>query len=262
MPLTNGRYTAPTWVNGQAPAINAAELQAMTNTIEGNQPRIAAITLAAGAWAGSNPYTQTVTISGETITANTKVDLLPSTAVLNQMASAGISELFVTNSNGVLTAFAFGALPSEAIAISAVLQETAAANPNGLALYSGAKVEIVTYVGTGTIGSSTPTSVTFSFTPKLVWIAQADYRSLQLEYIGGTWEDVFSEEQALLMYGAPKAEIYSRNTTESTYSSNRTLIFTWNGNTVEWYHSDPINGLGGGFQLNQSGKTYYALAIG
>lgn len=259
MPLTNGRYTAPTWVNGQAPAINAAELQAMTDTISGNQPRIATITLAAGAWAGSDPYTQTVTISGETITANTKVDLLPSTAVANQMASDGISELFVTNSNGVLTAVALGALPSEAIAISVVLQETAAANPNGLALYSGAKVEIVTYVGTGTIGQSTPTSVTFSFVPKLVWIAQGDYRGLT------SWgftnhNETMLLEQVLLMYGAPTT-LMNSDDHASTWNYNQTLYFTWNGNTVEWYSkADSTNY--GGQQLNQSGKTYYALAIG
>ncbi|MBQ6756517.1 MAG: hypothetical protein IJP43_06200 [Oscillospiraceae bacterium] len=127
---------------------------------------------------------------------------------------------------------------------------------------SRAKVEVVTYVGTGTIGQSTPTSVTFSFVPKLVWIAQADYRGLKIEYISGTWAEAILEEQALLMYGAPTAEIGSHDTTESPYSSNNTLIFTWNGNTVEWYHSYPINGLGGGHQLNRSGKTYYALAIG
>lgn len=127
---------------------------------------------------------------------------------------------------------------------------------------SRAKVEIVTYVGTGTIGQNTPTSVTFSFVPKLVWIAQADYRGLRLYTIGGSWYDTHLDEQALLMYGAPTAKIHSNDVTEGSYTTNRTLAFTWNGNTVEWYHTSPTNGLGGGHQLNQSGKTYYALAIG
>lgn len=37
MPITNGNYVAPDWVNGQAPAINDAELTAMSQTIQGSQ---------------------------------------------------------------------------------------------------------------------------------------------------------------------------------------------------------------------------------
>lgn len=37
MPIANGKYVAPTWVNGTTPAIDAAELQAMSDTIESNQ---------------------------------------------------------------------------------------------------------------------------------------------------------------------------------------------------------------------------------
>lgn len=37
MPIVNGQYQAPTWVNGQRPPINATELQAMCDTIEKNQ---------------------------------------------------------------------------------------------------------------------------------------------------------------------------------------------------------------------------------
>ncbi len=34
MPISNGIYTAPTWANGGSPAIDAAELQAMSDTLE------------------------------------------------------------------------------------------------------------------------------------------------------------------------------------------------------------------------------------
>ena len=33
MPMVDGKYVAPTWNNGGSPAINATELQAMSNTI-------------------------------------------------------------------------------------------------------------------------------------------------------------------------------------------------------------------------------------
>lgn len=33
MPIVNGQYQAPTWVNGQAPAINASEMQAISDTL-------------------------------------------------------------------------------------------------------------------------------------------------------------------------------------------------------------------------------------
>lgn len=123
MPLTNGRYTAPTWVNGQAPAINATELQAMTDTISGNQPRIATITLTAGLWSGTGPYTQTVTISGQTITSNTKVDLIPDPDIVSQMAESETTSLFIVNNNGELTAYAIGAALNVTATIKASLTE-------------------------------------------------------------------------------------------------------------------------------------------
>ena len=40
MPIVNGQYQAPTWVNGNRPAINATELQAMSDSIVANQNNI------------------------------------------------------------------------------------------------------------------------------------------------------------------------------------------------------------------------------
>lgn len=37
MPISGGKYVAPTWNNGSSPAINAAELQAMCDTIATSQ---------------------------------------------------------------------------------------------------------------------------------------------------------------------------------------------------------------------------------
>lgn len=40
MPIVNGQYQAPTWVNGQRPPINAEELQAISDTVESNRNNI------------------------------------------------------------------------------------------------------------------------------------------------------------------------------------------------------------------------------
>lgn len=37
MPIVSGAYVNPGWVDDQAPAINATELNAMSDTIAGNQ---------------------------------------------------------------------------------------------------------------------------------------------------------------------------------------------------------------------------------
>ncbi len=126
-----------------------------------------------------------------------------------------------------------------------------------------ARIEVKTYVGTGTIGQSTPTSVTFSFTPKLVWIAQADYRALMMAPVGTLSSDYTNglREQALLMYGAPTTKMFS-NDHSGSWQINYTLYLTWSGNTVEWYSNADTSTNFGGQQLNKSGATYYALAIG
>lgn len=43
MPISGGKYVSPTWHNNAAPALDAAELQAMTDTIEENQESISEI---------------------------------------------------------------------------------------------------------------------------------------------------------------------------------------------------------------------------
>ena len=66
-------------------------------------------------WSGNGPYTQTVTISGYTITENSKVDLQPDAAVLSRLITDGVRALYIANDNGELKAYAVGAKPSVAI---------------------------------------------------------------------------------------------------------------------------------------------------
>lgn len=77
-----------------------------------NTNRTASITLTAANWTGNGPYTQTVTISGATISSNTKVDLQPDATAITQMLSDGVMALYIDNNSGTLTATAVGAAPT------------------------------------------------------------------------------------------------------------------------------------------------------
>ena len=71
---------------------------------------ISNISLPTASWKGSDPYTQTVTISGST--ANTKADIQPSEEIYNQRVADNVGYLAIKNGNGTLTAVAKGGKPS------------------------------------------------------------------------------------------------------------------------------------------------------
>lgn len=71
---------------------------------------ISNISLPTASWKGSDPYTQTVTISGST--ANTKVDIQPSEEVYDKLVADKVGYLVIKNVNGTLTAVAKGGKPS------------------------------------------------------------------------------------------------------------------------------------------------------
>lgn len=74
-------------------------------------------------WSGSGPYTRVVTVSGAVITNNSKVDLQPDAATLQQLIDDGVSALYIRNNNGTLTAYAIGAAPSVQLAVQCVVTE-------------------------------------------------------------------------------------------------------------------------------------------
>lgn len=87
--------------------------------------KVATLTLPAS-WSGNGPYTQTVTVAGYELTANTKVDLMCNEAAINTMTASGTNIIYVQNNNGTLTAYAIGAKPTASITVQAVLSETQA----------------------------------------------------------------------------------------------------------------------------------------
>ena len=68
------------------------------------------LSLPTASWKGSDPYTQTVTISGST--ANTKVDIQPSEEVYGKLVADNVGYLAINNVDGTLTAVAKGGKPS------------------------------------------------------------------------------------------------------------------------------------------------------
>ena len=96
-----------------------------------------------------------------------------------------------------------------------------------------ARVQVISYVGTGTYGSSNPNSLTFDFVPKAVFLFSAD-----------TYNKCF------VAYG---------DTTGFVFDSNANIILhvSWDGKNISWFNTD--NDLR---QHNVSGYKYRAIAIG
>lgn len=71
-------------------------------------PKVGSVSLSAS-WSGAGPYTQTVTVTGATVTANSKIDIQPTAAQIASLISAGVTGLVIENNAGTLTAYAVGA---------------------------------------------------------------------------------------------------------------------------------------------------------
>lgn len=122
----------------------------------------------------------------------------------------------------------------------------------------GVKIATGSYVGTGTYGSSNPTSLTFDFVPMLVLVAKKAAGSFT-EYDAtmgtpsvtsdGLWRDSF-----VWMYGAGGAGV---SNSSETSGLKRACIFSLNGKTLSYWSDSRA-----GTQANTSGVTYNYVAIG
>lgn len=74
-------------------------------------------------WSGSGPYSQTVTVTGATVTANSKVDIQLTAAQIASLIADGVKGLVIENNNGTLTAYAVGVAPSSAMTIQVTVTE-------------------------------------------------------------------------------------------------------------------------------------------
>lgn len=85
--------------------------------------QLGTISLSAVWDSASDVYSQTVAVTGATVTANSKVDLQPTIAQLNSLYDDGVVALTVENNAGVLTVYATGAAPSSVMTVQCTLTE-------------------------------------------------------------------------------------------------------------------------------------------
>lgn len=84
-------------------------------------PRVATISLPKASWTGSaSPYYQTVTVN--TVTSSTKIDLQPTVAQITSLQNADIA-LMAENTNGTVKVYSFGGKPTADMTMQALLTE-------------------------------------------------------------------------------------------------------------------------------------------
>lgn len=106
-----------------------------------------------------------------------------------------------------------------------------------------ARVQVVSYVGTGTSGAAHPTTVTFNFVPKIVIVSS--------QYL-----NIYAYCAILSPDSGAGVSIYAANTGISR--SGYSLIVKKEGKTISFYNDEEYITA----QMNDSGKKYIAIAIG
>lgn len=96
-----------------------------------------------------------------------------------------------------------------------------------------ASVQVVSYVGTGTYGSSNPNSLTFDFVPKMVIIRREGDSTVKFDWIIGMTDIVVK------------------------WDGNYHCSTSITGKTLSFYSYNSAY-----YQMNEKGKKYYAVAIG
>ena len=87
-------------------------------------PKTASLTIPYANWTGNGPYTQTIIISGATITSHTKVDIQLDETAFTQIINDGVAAMFVKNNSGTLTLYAISAATTADITIQVTYYET------------------------------------------------------------------------------------------------------------------------------------------
>ena len=72
---------------------------------------------------GDGTYSQTVTVTGASVTSDSLISMQPTPAQLAQLMSDGVTALVITNNAGTLTATALSAEPTTAMTIACTVTE-------------------------------------------------------------------------------------------------------------------------------------------
>ena len=78
-------------------------------------------------WTGSGPYTQTVTV--DNADANSKVDIQADATIIQKLIDAGTTALYIVNNDGVFSAVAVGAAPTQVLEVQCTITKTATTPP-------------------------------------------------------------------------------------------------------------------------------------
>ena len=107
-------------------AATPSAVKAAYDLADSKQDAIATGTMSLSAtWSGSGPYTQAATITGVTLTANSKVDIQLTAAQTADLIDDGVIALIPENNNGTVTVTALGAAPSSALTLQITVTEVA-----------------------------------------------------------------------------------------------------------------------------------------
>lgn len=93
--------------------------------VEACRQRTGEISMPAADWSGSGPWTQTVTVTGTDVFADSIVSMQPDATVFGHMASVGCAAIFIKNTDGVLTATAIQKKPTSNLTVQCTVTETA-----------------------------------------------------------------------------------------------------------------------------------------
>lgn len=113
------------------------------------------------------------------------------------------------------------------------------------------RVVFGSYVGTGKYGERYPNSITFDFAPKFVCVSINDGVVVDTSAIDKT--------TGAFVTAWATAPSWSQGFGYSTKSKGRKST---DGKTISWYTKEDNDAYGPKYQLNESGKTYYYMAIG
>ena len=108
--------------DGTASGLSATTVQGAIDELAGKDPHLGTITFSA-TWSGTDPYMQTVTVTGVTINSGSLISMQPSAAQLEQLIEDGVTAMVIENNSGILTAKAMGAAPTTAMTVQCVVTE-------------------------------------------------------------------------------------------------------------------------------------------